>query len=126
MNSYAEIEAKEQEGTRNRTVAATQMNATSSRAHTIVAINFTQKAPNEAGESMTKQASINLVDLAGRYVRARLLTSQHWRNIPAMSLHDSIFCQKQVSWSVYVRTSFQKCRIGWRMKVAKSVQLLNI
>lgn len=65
VNSYAEIEAKEQEGTRNRTVAATAMNATSSRAHTIVAINFTQKAPNEAGESMTKQATINLVDLAG-------------------------------------------------------------
>lgn len=68
MNSYAEIEAKEQEGTRNRTVAATNMNATSSRAHTIVAINFVQKAPNEAGESMTKQATINLVDLAGRSV----------------------------------------------------------
>ena len=68
VNSYAEIESKEQEGTRNRTVAATQMNATSSRAHTIVAINFTQKAPNEAGESMTKQATINLVDLAGRLV----------------------------------------------------------
>jgi len=66
VNSYAEIESKEQEGTRNRTVAATNMNATSSRAHTIVAINFTQKAPNAAGESMTKQASINLVDLAGR------------------------------------------------------------
>lgn len=66
VNSYAEIEAKEQEGTRNRTVAATNMNATSSRAHTIVAINFTQKALNDAGQSMTKQASINLVDLAGR------------------------------------------------------------
>jgi len=66
VNSYPDIEAKEQEGTRNRTVAATNMNATSSRAHTIITINFTQKAPNAAGESMTKQSSINLVDLAGR------------------------------------------------------------
>ncbi len=31
------------QGTKNRTIAATNMNATSSRAHTIVAINFTQK-----------------------------------------------------------------------------------
>ena len=55
-----------EEGTRNRTVAATQMNATSSRAHTIVNINFTQKSINDAGQEMAKSALCNLVDLAGR------------------------------------------------------------
>lgn len=30
------------QGTKNRTVAATQMNATSSRAHTIITIQFKQ------------------------------------------------------------------------------------
>jgi len=38
-----------------------------SRAHTIVAINFSQKFLGEAGDSMTRSSTINLVDLAGRY-----------------------------------------------------------
>ncbi|XP_069105023.1 kinesin-like protein KIF28P isoform X2 [Argopecten irradians] len=65
VNSYKEIDNKINEGTRNRTVASTNMNATSSRAHTIVAITFTQKTPNETGQSMTRTAVVNLVDLAG-------------------------------------------------------------
>ncbi|XP_076810506.1 kinesin-like protein KIF28 isoform X2 [Clavelina lepadiformis] len=65
VSNYSDIEARIAEGTRNRTLAATNMNATSSRAHTIVAINFAQKAKNEAGKSMTKTSIINLVDLAG-------------------------------------------------------------
>jgi kinesin family protein 1 len=42
------------------------MNATSSRAHTIVGITFIQKSKNDAGKEMAKGAVINLVDLAGR------------------------------------------------------------
>jgi hypothetical protein len=40
--SYAEIEAQIDEGTRNRTVGSTNMNATSSRAHTVTNIEFKQ------------------------------------------------------------------------------------
>ncbi|CAG2218584.1 Kinesin heavy chain,Kinesin-like protein KIN-14Q,Kinesin-like protein KIF18B,Kinesin-like protein KIF3B,Kinesin-like protein KIN-12D,Kinesin-like protein KIN-7I,Chromosome-associated kinesin KIF4,Kinesin-like protein KIN-12B,Kinesin-like protein KIN-12E,Kinesin-like protein 5,Kinesin-II 85 kDa subunit,Kinesin-II 95 kDa subunit,Kinesin-like protein KIF15-A,Kinesin-related protein 3,Kinesin-like protein unc-104,Kinesin-like protein KIF18A,Kinesin-like protein KIN-14P,Kinesin-1 heavy chain,Kinesin-like protei len=65
VNSYEEIDSKINEGTRNRTVASTNMNATSSRAHTIIGINFTQKCPNDVGESMTRTSVVNLVDLAG-------------------------------------------------------------
>ncbi|KAL5006291.1 hypothetical protein ScPMuIL_015097 [Solemya velum] len=65
VTSYREIDNKINEGTRNRTVAATNMNATSSRAHTIVAITFTQKTPNESGQNMTRTSVVNLVDLAG-------------------------------------------------------------
>ena len=43
VGSYEEISAKQEEGTLNRTVASTNMNATSSRAHTIVGITFVQK-----------------------------------------------------------------------------------
>ena len=43
------------------------MNATSSRAHTIVGIHFVQKAKNKAGQEMAKTSIVNLVDLAGRY-----------------------------------------------------------
>ena len=53
------------QGTKNRTIAATNMNATSSRAHTIVTVNVKQKVTNEGGVNMTKTSSINLVDLAG-------------------------------------------------------------
>ncbi|XP_070175288.1 kinesin-like protein KIF28P isoform X2 [Littorina saxatilis] len=62
---YLDIEKRMEEGTTNRTVAATNMNATSSRAHTIVGITFIQKFKNAAGEDTTKSALINLVDLAG-------------------------------------------------------------
>merc|ERR1719323_2260095 len=41
------------------------MNATSSRAHTIVGITFVQKTKNNAGKEMAKTAIVNLVDLAG-------------------------------------------------------------
>eukprot|EP00118_Oscarella_pearsei_P011068 m.71435 g.71435 ORF g.71435 m.71435 type:complete len:1006 (+) comp35741_c0_seq3:25-3042(+) len=65
VGSYKEIEKKMEEGTTNRTVAATNMNATSSRAHTVVTITFAQIARNAAGQGTKKTSVINLVDLAG-------------------------------------------------------------
>jgi kinesin family protein 1 len=41
------------------------MNATSSRAHTIITINLVQKYKNPAGKEMSKSSLVNLVDLAG-------------------------------------------------------------
>ena len=53
-----------EQGSRNRTIASTLMNSTSSRAHTIVRIEFKQK--QLVGESFVEKTStINLVDLAG-------------------------------------------------------------
>ena len=66
VGTYDGIEAKMEEGTLNRTVASTKMNATSSRAHTIVGITFIQKSKNAAGEETAKSSVVNLVDLAGR------------------------------------------------------------
>ncbi|KAL9968317.1 hypothetical protein ACROYT_G026678 [Oculina patagonica] len=65
VSEYKDIEQRMEEGTLNRTVAATNMNATSSRAHTIVGVTFTQKRKNDAGEETAKTSLINLVDLAG-------------------------------------------------------------
>ena len=62
--SYAEIESRIEEGTSNRTVASTNMNATSSRAHTIASIAFDQIFTTGDGETR-KSSVINLVDLAG-------------------------------------------------------------
>ena len=68
VKNYDDIEKRIAEGTKNRTIASTNMNATSSRAHTIVAVSFMQKTKNETGQDMTKTSVINLVDLAGRCV----------------------------------------------------------
>ncbi|KAK2174589.1 hypothetical protein NP493_790g01014 [Ridgeia piscesae] len=63
--SYDMVDSKMNEGIKNRTVASTKMNATSSRAHTIVAVSFSQTSQNAAKKGMTKTSIINLVDLAG-------------------------------------------------------------
>ena len=55
VGSYEEIDRRIEEGTANRTVASTQMNATSSRAHTVVTIEFTQKKMVD-GNEMAKQS----------------------------------------------------------------------
>ena len=64
VSSYAEIEAIQKRGTRNRTVGATKMNNTSSRAHTVVGISFT-KIERLQGLEAKMTAKMNLVDLAG-------------------------------------------------------------
>lgn len=55
---------KMEEGSRNRSVAATEMNASSSRAHTIISIEFRQReVVND--KKVEKLSVIYLVDLAG-------------------------------------------------------------
>ena len=56
-------------GTLNRTTAATNLNATSSRSHMLIRVAFKQIFLNDVGESTTKSSEINLVDLAGRELR---------------------------------------------------------
>ncbi|KAJ3226400.1 hypothetical protein HK099_004978 [Clydaea vesicula] len=62
VTKYPEIERLCERGTKNRTVASTRMNATSSRSHTIIVISFAQI--NKA-DNTEKRSIINLVDLAG-------------------------------------------------------------
>ena len=55
-------------GTRHRTVAATRMNETSSRAHTVITLTVAQARVLRAGSTVTearRSARVNLVDLAG-------------------------------------------------------------
>jgi len=64
VDSYTAIEAKVEEGSKNRTIGATLMNASSSRAHTIMTIEF--KRIEIIEKKKTERFSIiNLVDLAG-------------------------------------------------------------
>ncbi|XP_045392909.1 kinesin-like protein KIF28P [Lemur catta] len=60
--NYAQIERLMEQGTKIRTTASTNMNASSSRSHVVITIQFKQVFPDR---DLTKQSSINLVDLAG-------------------------------------------------------------
>merc|ERR1740138_214866 len=64
VESYAAISRAVDEATQHRTIGSTKMNATSSRAHTVLIIEFKQVEKIE-GKDTTKLSMINLVDLAG-------------------------------------------------------------
>ncbi|KAI4862053.1 kinesin heavy chain [Hypoxylon rubiginosum] len=66
VGSFQEIENLMDEGNKARTVAATNMNETSSRSHAVFTLMVTQKKYDvETKMEMEKQAKISLVDLAG-------------------------------------------------------------
>ncbi|KAL0254394.1 hypothetical protein SLS55_009869 [Diplodia seriata] len=66
VRSFVEIENLMDEGNKARTVAATNMNETSSRSHAVFTLTLTQKRhDNETNMDTEKVAKISLVDLAG-------------------------------------------------------------
>ena len=66
VETYKDVEKLMDLGVAARTVAATNMNATSSRAHTVFTVILTQQEKsNTTGKVMKKTSKINLVDLAG-------------------------------------------------------------
>jgi kinesin family member 1 len=66
VSSFHEIEHLMDEGNKARTVAATNMNETSSRSHAVFTLMLTQKKYDvETKMEMEKVAKISLVDLAG-------------------------------------------------------------
>ncbi|SCV70600.1 BQ2448_3362 [Microbotryum intermedium] len=66
VQSFPDIEALMDEGTKARTVAATNMNETSSRSHAVFTLLLTQRRLDvETGMAGEKVSRISLVDLAG-------------------------------------------------------------
>ncbi|PPJ49530.1 hypothetical protein CBER1_01924 [Cercospora berteroae] len=66
VRSFVEIEHLMDEGNKARTVAATNMNETSSRSHAVFTLTLTQKRHDvETNMESEKVAKISLVDLAG-------------------------------------------------------------
>ncbi|KAL1583496.1 hypothetical protein WHR41_07662 [Cladosporium halotolerans] len=66
VRSFMEIEHLMDEGNKARTVAATNMNETSSRSHAVFTLTLTQKRHDaETNMDTEKVAKISLVDLAG-------------------------------------------------------------
>ena len=64
VKSYPEIEKIIEKGNENKTLGSTLMNATSSRAHTIITLELIQKKQTKA-KTTQKTSNIFLVDLAG-------------------------------------------------------------
>lgn len=67
VSNYKQIQDLIDKGDKNRTVGSTNMNATSSRAHTVVTIIFKKITKNaDPGKPpLVMESEINLVDLAG-------------------------------------------------------------
>ena len=65
VTSYKDIADQIERGTSLRTIGATNMNATSSRAHTVTTITFNQTEYTNGKPTNKKRSNINLVDLAG-------------------------------------------------------------
>ncbi|KAL3836511.1 hypothetical protein ACJMK2_021937 [Sinanodonta woodiana] len=114
--NYSEIEKRMDEGTRNRTVAATNMNATSSRAHTIVGITFIQKSKNAAGEEMARSAIINLVDLAGSE-RAESTGATGDRLKEGAAINQSLSCLGNCIAALADKSSGKEARVPYRDSV---------
>ena len=64
VDSFEAIEGIMEDGNQNRTIGSTKMNATSSRAHTIITLSFKQFEIID-GNTTERFSNINLVDLAG-------------------------------------------------------------
>lgn len=63
-----------EEGMRNRSVGAHQMNDYSSRSHTILTVHITSEQQAEGGVFISKQGKINFVDLAGSEMTKKTLS----------------------------------------------------
>jgi kinesin family protein 3/17 len=65
VKSVAEIDALLQMGKKNRSVAMTNMNAESSRSHSVFTVVIECSFMDERGEEHIRVGKLNLVDLAG-------------------------------------------------------------
>jgi phage host-nuclease inhibitor protein Gam len=90
-----------EEGTKHRSVAATKMNATSSRSHSIFRLNFVQTTriiatrPYEKPKAFDKVSNVSLVDLAGSE-RNKKTGAQGDRLKEAVAINKSLTALKNV------------------------------
>lgn len=112
VKSYREIEEIINNGNKNKTLGATLMNATSSRAHTIITLELVQR---EAGAIKTteKISVVNLVDLAGSEKVAKT-DAQGDRLKEACSINKSLTCLGIVIHQLYLKSEGQKTIVSYR------------
>jgi kinesin family protein 13 len=110
--SYAEIEAVIEMGNKNKTLGSTLMNATSSRAHTIITLELIQK---EVGlvKTTQKESVINLVDLAGSE-KVGKTEAKGDRLKEACSINKSLTVLGIVIHQLYKKSTGEKITISYR------------
>ncbi|KAL3117123.1 hypothetical protein niasHT_007526 [Heterodera trifolii] len=121
--SYRAVEKLLNEGTRARTIAATNMNTSSSRAHSIFRIEFTQKFTSKTHSTRTSE--IFLVDLAGSE-RLKGMPNGGERQREGIRINQSLSTLGRVIKALYDRqngngTSSQQKQIPYRDSVLTSL-----
>ncbi|KAG8190882.1 hypothetical protein JTE90_010307 [Oedothorax gibbosus] len=116
VTSYKDIERQLDLGTTNRSIASTNMNATSSRAHTIVGITLIQKSRNIKGQETAKTSVVNLVDLAGSE-RASATGATGDRLKESAAINQSLSCLGNCIHSLAERATGRNIRVPYRDSV---------
>ncbi|KAF8782896.1 Kinesin-like protein KIF28P like protein [Argiope bruennichi] len=116
VTSYKDIQAQLDLGTTNRSIASTNMNATSSRAHTIVGITLIQKSRNVKGQETSKTSVVNLVDLAGSE-RASATGATGDRLKESAAINQSLSCLGNCIHSLAERATGRNIRVPYRDSV---------
>ncbi|KAL5013938.1 hypothetical protein ScPMuIL_008208 [Solemya velum] len=121
VGSEYDVGLRIEEGTKNRTLAATKMNVSSSRAHTIITITFSQRFVED---NMTKQSRINLVDLAGSE-RAKQSGATGDRFQESKAINKSLLTLGNVIKSKSIQKQITVCTVSPPYRNSKLTMLLQ-
>ncbi|XP_049524954.1 kinesin-like protein KIF28 [Dermacentor silvarum] len=91
VTNFRDVLSRIEEGTTNRSIAATNTNATSSRAHTLVTLTLMQRTKRPPGPETTKTSIVHLVDLAGSERQSAAKTSGD-RLREGIAINQSLSC----------------------------------
>ncbi|KAI1292656.1 Kinesin-like protein KIF28P [Halotydeus destructor] len=116
VTGQQDIEVKIAEGTTNRSIASTNMNETSSRAHTLVSISITQKSRNSQNLESAKSSNVHLVDLAGSE-RLSGTKAKGERLKEGVSINQSLACLGNCIHSLAEKSSGKNVRVPFRESV---------
>ncbi|XP_074602251.1 kinesin-like protein KIF28 [Brevipalpus obovatus] len=124
VTNKKEIEDKIEEGTTYRSIASTNMNESSSRAHTIVQIHISQRVRNSYGHETSRSSIIHLVDLAGSERLSGTMAIGD-RLKEGVSINQSLSCLGNCIQALAEKSSDKSIRVPYRDSVLTRL-LMNV